>query len=175
MNMTFDFKTANIITCLRIVCAFALIPCQMFSRWFYIFYAVGGVSDLLDGFAARHFGKETKLGARLDTVADAVFFAAVLIKIYIYVSVPLWITVWICCVALIKCVNVVNGFVLRRQFVSEHTVANKICGILLFAIPPCLGALPWTAALIVMALTCAVATFAAVEEEHYIRIGKEIH
>lgn len=165
---------ANIITCLRIACALGLIFCPLFSTWFYILYLVGGVSDVLDGFVARHFGKETKLGAGLDTIADVAFFIVVLIKLFVFVPIPLWITVWIGCIALIKCVNAVTGFIMYGRFISEHTAANKICGVLLFVFPLCICALPQTAARLFAALICAVTSFAAVQEWDHIRTGKEI-
>ena len=165
---------ANIITGIRIACAPILIFCPTFSAWFYALYILCGVSDVLDGFAARRFGKETKLGARLDTVADIAFTAVVLVKVVRAVYIPLWLTVWIACIALIKCANIISGLVLYKRFPAEHTLMNKICGALLFAVPLCIGNFPWQAAMVLMILTCAAATFAAIQEGHYIRAGKEI-
>ena len=165
---------ANIITSIRIVCAAALIFCPTFSSWFYLFYILGGISDVLDGIAARHFGKETNLGARLDTVADIVFTAIVIIKVVLSVNVPLWIIIWIICIAVIKCINIISGFVIGGRFVSEHTVMNKLCGILLFAVPLCIGNFPWQPVAVLIILTCVLATIAAIQEGHYIRTGKEI-
>ena len=162
------------ITGIRIVCALALIFCPTFSAWFYALYLLGGVSDVLDGIAARHFGIETKLGARLDTIADTVFTVVVIIKVVRAIRIPMWLLVWTACIAVIKVVNIVSGFALYKRFVSEHTVMNKICGALLFAIPLCVGRLPWQPVALLMILTCAVASFAAVQEGHYIRTGKEI-
>ena len=165
---------ANIITGFRIVCALALGFCPTFSIWFYVFYLLGGISDVFDGIAARHFGKETKLGAQLDTIADIVFVIIVLIKVVSAVSIPMWLIIWTICIAVIKCINIISGFVIYKRFVSEHTVMNKICGVLLFAIPLCIGIFPWKPVAALMILTCAAATFAAVQEGHYIRTGKEI-
>ena len=165
---------ANIITGIRIACAVALIFCPTFSIPFYALYLLGGVSDVLDGIAARHFGKETRLGAQLDTIADFVFAAVVIIKVVRAVRLPVWLIVWIVCIAVLKCVNVIRGFVIHKRFLAEHTVMNKICGVLLFAIPLCIGWLPWQAAAGSTALTCAAATAAAIQEGHYIRAGKEI-
>lgn len=165
---------ANIITCVRIVCALALIWCPMYSAWFYALYIAGGISDVLDGMVARRFGKETKLGAKLDTIADIVFVAVVLIKVLRTISIPMWLTIWIACIAVIKCSNIICGFVVCKRFVSEHTIMNKICGILLFAIPLCIGRLPWQTVAALLVLTCVLATLAAVQEGRYIRAGKEI-
>ena len=164
---------ANIITSFRILCALALLFCPAFSRSFYILYLLGGLSDVLDGIAARRLGKETEFGARLDTIADIVFTAVVLIKVVRAVVFPKWIIVWIICIAVIKCINVISGYVIYKRFVSEHTVMNKICGVLLFAIPLCIGRFPWQIVAVLMILTCAAATFAAVQEGHLIRSWKE--
>ncbi|MBQ0135065.1 MAG: CDP-alcohol phosphatidyltransferase family protein [Clostridiales bacterium] len=165
---------ANLITCLRILCGIGLLACAPFSSPFYCLYLLGGVSDVLDGFAARHFGTETRLGAQLDTAADIVFTAAVLIKVLPTVPLPLGLILWTVSIAVIKGINVISGFVMYKRFVAEHTVMNKLCGILLYAIPLCIGILPPRPVAVLISVTCAAAAFAAVQEGHYIRTGKEI-
>ena len=165
---------ANFITCIRIFCSLALIPCSVFSKWFYVLYILGGISDALDGFAARHMGKETKFGADFDTVADIVFSVIVIVKVVQIVSFSVWMVVWIIGIAAIKCINIAVGFVSYKKFLSEHTVMNKICGAFLLAIPLCIGILPRKIVTILIVLTCTMATFAAVQEGHYIRKGKEV-
>lgn len=162
------------ITCLRIVCALVLFFCPTFSGAFYLFYIFAGISDVLDGFAARHWGQETALGAKLDTIADIVFTAVVLVKLLLSVHIPLWLICWALVIAGIKCFNIVCGFILYKHFVAEHTLANKICGVLLFLLPLCIGHFPWQGSAILCILICALSTFAAVQEGHYIRTGKEI-
>lgn len=165
---------ANAITCIRIACAAGLIFCPAFTAWFYALYLIGGVSDVLDGIAARHFGKATKFGARLDTAVDIVFTAAVLIKLVRSMDIPAWIILWIVCIAIIKCVNIIGGFVIYKRFIAEHTIPNKLCGVLLFAIPLCVNLLPPQPVRFLMILTCAAATAAAVQEGHYFFAGKEV-
>ena len=165
---------ANAITSVRILCALVLIFCKTFSRCFYILYIFGGISDVLDGIVARYLGKETKLGAQLDTFADIIFALIVIIKIVQASSIPVWITVWVICIAVIKCINIISGFIVEKRFVSEHTILNKTCGVILFAIPLCINRLPRQAVTILIILTCAIATIAAIQEGHYIRTGKEI-
>ena len=165
---------ANFITGIRIVCGILLLFYPAFSIEFYFIYTLGGISDALDGFAARHFGKETVFGSKLDTVADIIFFVTSVFKIMTTVSFPLWLVLWILGIAFIKTINIAGGWILKKQFVSEHTVMNKICGIMLIAVPFLIKNYPSAETEIVMITVCAVSTFAAVQEGHFIRTGKEI-
>ena len=163
---------ANVISGIRIVCGLFLFFCVPFSKWFYLFYLLGGVSDVLDGYVARRTGTESDFGAKLDTAADIVFFAAVLTAMMKAVRFPLWLTVWIIAVAVIKCVNVISGFVLCKRFVAAHTGMNKLCGVLFFIVPLCINRVRWQAVAVLILLTCIAATFAAMQEGHYIRSEK---
>lgn len=166
---------ANLITGIRILCALLLINCPIFSIWYYFFYLIGGISDILDGMVARKFGKETKLGAQFDTIADIIFSVVVIVQVMRVISLPLWLIIWIVCIAIIKVVSVISGFFYYKKFVSEHTIMNKICGILLFAAPLCIVQFPLQPVVMLTVLTCGVATFAAVQEYHYIHFGKEMN
>lgn len=166
---------ANGISGIRIVCALGLIFCPTFSAWFYVLYIIAGLSDVLDGLVARGLGKETKLGAQLDTIADIVFALIVIIKVVCAVSFPLWLILWIIGIAVVKCYNIVIGFVMHKRFVSEHTVLNKMCGILLFVIPLCIGWFPQRPMTISIIFISLIATVAAVQEGYYIRKGKMIN
>ena len=165
--------TANALTAVRILCALILCFCPAFSKRFYAVYLLGGASDVLDGIAARHSGKASAFGARFDTVSDIVFTAVMLIKIIRAVSFPVWLILWIVCIAVMKGINILCGFVLYKRFVSEHTVLNRLCGVLLFALPFCIGGLfPRIPTAPLFLPVCVTATLAAVQEGHYIRIGK---
>lgn len=144
---------ANFITGIRIACAVILIFCPTFSRWFFVLYVLGCISDILDGIVARHSGKETQFGASFDTIADIIFTIIVIIKIVHTVNIPVWIIVWTCCIAVIKCISIINGFVIYKRFISEHTVMNKICGVLLFAIPLYIGWFPRQPVAVLIILT----------------------
>ncbi len=165
---------ANVITGIRVVCALSLIFCPTFSIWFYGLYILGGISDVVDGIIARHFGKETKFGARFDTVADIIFTAVVIIKTVFAIHIPRWLIIWIICIAIFKCANIISAFIIHKRFICEHTVLNKICGILLFATLPCIGLFPWQPVAVLIVVTCCVATVAAAREYYYIRTGKVI-
>ena len=71
---------------------------------------------------------------------------------------------------MIKIINLLSGYVLRKEIVVLHTVMNRVTGILLFALPLTLSfiALNYSGAVV-----GAVATFAAIQEGHLIRTGAE--
>lgn len=158
--------TANIITALRFVCSIALLFFPAFSPAFYALYAAAGLSDMIDGAVARRTGTVSELGSKLDTAADLVMVVACLIKLLPVLHIPAWLLIWIIVIAVIKAVNVISGYVMRKKLVVMHTVMNKVTGVLLFILPLTLTFVDvrWSGAAV-----CAVATFAAVQEGHLIR------
>ena len=93
---------ANAISIIRIPASIALLFCRAFSPAFYVFYIAAGLSDMLDGFVARKTDTVSKLGARLDTIADFVFVVVCLIKLLPVLSVPAWLYAWIGMIVLIN-------------------------------------------------------------------------
>ncbi|MCR5138177.1 MAG: CDP-alcohol phosphatidyltransferase family protein [Oscillospiraceae bacterium] len=161
---------ANAISIFRITASIALLFCQAFSPAFYVFYIAAGLSDMLDGFVARKTDTASKLGARLDTIADFVLVIVCLIKLLPVLSVPVWLYGWIGMIALIKVGNIVSGFAVQKRFVTVHSVMNKATGALLFLFPLTIPAVPLKCSAIIV---CAAATFAAIQEGHFIRTGRE--
>ena len=92
---------ANTITFFRIAASIVLLSCSVFSPAFYAFYIAAGLSDMLDGFVARKTDTVSKLGARLDTMADFVFVVVCLIKLLPVLRIPAWLYIWIGIIALI--------------------------------------------------------------------------
>ena len=162
---------ANILTGSRILFSIALLFLPVFSFWFYALYLAGGLTDMTDGTVARKTKTESEFGSRLDTVADFVFAVTAFIKIVPEIEVPKWLIIWVCVVAVIKVINIVSGFVCQKKLVCEHTLMNKITGLLLFLLPLTLGFIELKFS---GAAVCAIATFAAIQEGHYIRTGKEV-
>ena len=161
---------ANTITFFRIAASIVLLFCPVFSPAFYVFYIAAGLSDMLDGFVARKTDTVSKLGARLDTMADFVFVVVCLIKLLPVLRISAWLYGWIGIIALIKVINIISGFVVQKRFVTVHSVMNKVAGALLFLLPLTLPAVPLKYTAIVV---CAAATFAAIQEGHFIRTGRE--
>ena len=161
---------ANTITFFRIAASIVLLFCPVFSPAFYVFYIAAGLSDMLDGFVARKTDTVSKLGARLDTIADFVLVVVCLIKLLPVLRIPAWLYIWIGIITLIKVVNIISGFIVQKRFVTVHSVMNKATGALLFLLPLTISTVPVKASVIVV---CTVATFAAIQEGHLIRTGRE--
>ena len=160
---------ANIITGSRILFSIALLFFPAFSPWFYALYLVAGVTDMIDGTIARKTGKANEFGARLDSIADIVFVVVCLIKLIPVVGIPVWLYVWIGIIALIRIINIVSGLIMQKRFVLLHTITNKVTGLLLFVLPL---TVPFMDLKYTAIPVCAVATFAAIQEGHFIRMGK---
>ncbi|MBR1451302.1 MAG: CDP-alcohol phosphatidyltransferase family protein, partial [Lachnospiraceae bacterium] len=61
---------ANIITLIRIMLSISLLFCKALSPTFYALYIAAGVSDMIDGAAARITETVSEFGSKLDTIAD---------------------------------------------------------------------------------------------------------
>ena len=152
---------ANIITCIRIAFSVVLLGCPVFTPVFYLLYIAAGISDMIDGAVARKTGTVSKLGSRLDTIADIVFTVVCLIKLLPLMEVPVWIYIWISVIAIIKLLNIVMGYIRRKELVAVHSVINKITGCLLFIFPLTMTFLDLKYSAVVI---CTVATIAAFYE-----------
>ncbi len=159
---------ANTITCIRIISAIALLFCPVFSPVFYALYITAGVSDMIDGAAARKTGTVSEFGSKLDTAADFVLVVVCLIKLIPVIHIPTFLVIWIIAIAVIRAVNLISGYVVRKETVVLHTAMNKATGILLFVLPLTLTFIDLKYS---GAVVSALATFAAVQEGHLIRTG----
>ena len=161
---------ANAVTFFRMAAGIVLLFCPVFSPAFYVFYIAAGLSDMLDGFAARRTNTVSRFGARLDTMADFVLVVVCLIKLFPILSIPAWLYGWIGLIALIKAVNIISGFAVQKRFAAVHSVMNKATGALLILLPLTIRVVPLKYSAVVV---CAAATLAAIQEGHFIRTGRE--
>ena len=146
-----------------------LLFCPVLSPAFFILYIAAGASDMIDGAVARKTATVSKFGSRLDTIADIVFVAVCLIKVLPVLEIPIWLCIWIAIIAFIKAVNIIAGYIRQKEFISVHSLINKVTGGLLFVFPMTLAFmdLRYSAAVV-----CMVATAAAVYEGYLIQVGQ---
>ena len=162
---------ANVITGFRILVSAVLLFCPVFSPIFYVLYLIAGLSDMVDGIIARNTDSVSEFGSRLDGVADFVFVAVCLIRVLPVLDIPIWLYVWTAVIFFVKIINIISGYVMQKRYVAVHTTMNKATGVLLFMLPLTLTIVPLNYSGIPI---CSVATFAAVQEGHFIRTGKGI-
>jgi CDP-diacylglycerol--glycerol-3-phosphate 3-phosphatidyltransferase len=154
-------QVANAISLGRILGAVILLLTEPLSVMFFIFYAICCVSDVLDGYIARKTKTTSRLGERLDSIADLVL-AAVLLCIFIpLLTLELWMLWWIGIIAFIRILSLVIGGIKYRTLSSLHTYANQVTGAALVCFPILFH---FTGLAITMRILCGIATLSAFEE-----------
>lgn len=127
----------NFITSIRIVGAIALIFLVPFSIPFFIVYSLCGFTDLLDGYIARKFHLESKLGSILDSVSDLFFLGIMAYKIFPKLVELLSFWNWL--IIIIPTFLHISSYIICafkfKKFSSLHTYANKIMSASIFFYP----------------------------------------
>lgn len=151
---------ANALTAARIVLAVNMLFWPTLSVPFAVFYLLAGLTDMADGFAARITHTESAVGAKLDSTADAVFFAVCALKILPRLSLDGWIWAWIILIAVMRIAAAAVRVSRSRSYAPPHTPADKLTGLLLFLFPM---AIPLADIDLLAAIICVFATAAAVK------------
>ena len=157
-------RLPNVISVLRIAGSISLLFCDVKGWPFWSLYVLCGLSDILDGWLARRLHAETEAGAILDSVSDIVFVACCAIRLLPVLEIPVWLCIWAGIIVTIKIINQISALIVCKRVCFPHTVANKLTGFLLFLTVPTVFC-----SVIPVSIVAAIATFAAVQEGHYIR------
>ncbi len=153
----------NIISFCRIILSLVLLLLMNSITLFVILYLIIGLSDIADGYIARKYNMVTPAGARLDSIADFVFYMVLLIMLFLQYkwvvseNILLFVTVLIVRLSSITVSKIKFG-----RVVFIHTIANKITGLLVFVSIPLLVAFQITGYVLIAVLTVAI--LSAVEE-----------
>ena len=154
----------NAISALRFLGAVCLLFFGVESCAFWAIYFICGLSDMADGYLARKLGCENKTGALLDSLADLAFVICCYFKLIHVLAFPKWLWIWGGVIVAIKAINQICALVMYKKCFFPHTIANKVAGVLLFlAVPTAF----WS--FISIIIVAGVATFAAIQEGHFIR------
>jgi len=150
----------NILSFSRIVLALILPLTEPLSLPFLAVFAVCGLTDVLDGFAARRLDACTEHGHAIDSMADVVLAVVLLYCIIPAVQWGAWMVLWIAAIAAVRlfAFGFGSGRFGRPAFV--HTYLNKAAGAAIFLAP---FLLVLVGTLITIALVCAVASVSAAE------------
>ena len=160
----------NALSALRFLGAVCLLFFGVESCAFWVIYFVCGLSDMADGYLARKLGCESKTGAMLDSLADLAFVICCCFKLIPALAFPKWLWIWGGVIVATKIINQISALVMHKRCIFPHTIANKVTGVLLFVGVPLTVFLE---SIVPMVIVAVVATFAAVQEGHFIRTGLE--
>lgn len=162
----------NFISLIRIAGTAWLLFIEPLSPLFIGVYTLTGITDVLDGTIARRYGTTSELGAKLDSVADLLFYLVMLIRIFpvMWVTLPkkIWIAVGL--VLLVRGLAYLTAAIKYNRFAAQHTYMNKATGLMVFGVPyaiilPIATPYCWS--------VCAVAMAASAEELIIHLISKE--
>ena len=125
-------RIPDLLSASRIALCLPLLLVDAMTLPFWVLYLIAGLTDIFDGFLARRWGVESKFGARLDSLADFVFVIAVGYKLFPWLKLPATLWMMIGLIAMVKIVNAISSYVVKRRIEFLHTKANKLTGFLLF-------------------------------------------
>lgn len=162
------WNTADTVTSVRIIASLLLLFLPLRSTRFIAVYTFTGLTDILDGWLARKTGTTSDFGARLDSVADLLFYGIVLFRLIPVLWQLLPVEIWyvVAGVLLVRLAAYVTAAVKYHQFASLHTWLNKLTGAAIFLLPYVLVASTGIA----YSWTICILAFAASLEELLIHI-----
>jgi len=149
-------------------------PNETYRWWAVGVFTVAALSDLLDGYIARHFNQHSRIGEVLDPIADKSLVLTAIITLSVVQwgddwSIPIWFTVLV----IARDVIIVGGamilqFMNQRVHIDPHW-SGKACTFLL------LVTLGWVMLKIIplspLYPTCVTAFFVVLSGYFYIREG----
>lgn len=156
-------SVADWFTVFRIVGSISLIFIKPFSVVFFVMYGLCGVSDVFDGMIARATKTVSSFGAKLDSVADLLFYSILLLKIFPTLWEKLPVAIWygVATVLVIRISAYIVAAAKYHRFASSHTYLNKLTGLMIFFVP-CVINLSW--AVIYCWVICAVSGISSLNE-----------
>lgn len=115
---------ADLLTALRIPLAIAFVLTPS-TQWRIVILWLAGLSDFVDGFAARHWGS-SRLGAVLDPVADKVFTISAFGVVLVSGALTWWEIAALLSRDILAALAFIATVVLQRPAAIEARVAGKL-------------------------------------------------
>lgn len=131
------WNASDTITSLRIVLSLFLPFLPLGSTGFFTAYTFAGLTDALDGWLARKTGTASEFGARLDSIADLLFYGILLLRLFpvFWQTLPMAMWFFVAAIVLIRLAVYTAAAVRYHQFASLHTWLNKLTGVGVFLLP----------------------------------------
>lgn len=127
----------NIITSFRIIGTFLLLFLPPLTSLFFFLYTLCGISDAVDGWVARKTNTSSEFGAKLDSIADLLFYVLVILKLFpiLWRLLPTWFWYIVGGIVIIRLISYLTAAIKFHRFASLHTKLNKITGASVFLLP----------------------------------------
>ncbi len=128
------FKAANILTSVRII---SVVPMFVFFFRGYLYvalvlYFLAAFTDIADGYIARRYSQETRMGLMLDPIGDILSTESVYLFLLIESEIPLWLFILLT----FRYFEFFTGLILLYYFdkrpVLRATITGKIVGVIQF-------------------------------------------
>lgn len=158
-----QWNTADTVTAVRMAASLFLLFLPLYSGRFFIVYTIAGLTDALDGWLARKTGTENEFGARLDSIADLMFYGALLVRLFpvLWQSFPMVIWYDVLIILLVRLISYAMAAVRYHRFAALHTRLNKLTGGAVFLLPYVLAV---STGVVYSWAVCILAFVAALEE-----------
>lgn len=160
---THRLNTADVITILRISGTTLLVSLQPLSAGFFLLYSLTGLTDVLDGWIARKTKTASDFGAKLDSIADLLFYAVMLFRVFpsLWNNLPGKIWYAVAAIGIVRILAYLIAAVKYLRFAALHTYMNKLTGMAVFLVP---FLLVTKYATVFCWAVCVVAAVASLEE-----------
>ncbi|EXJ14655.1 CDP-alcohol phosphatidyltransferase family protein [Imhoffiella purpurea] len=111
----------NIISVLRLIAVIPVVYLLLAKEfgWALLLFAAAGASDGLDGFLAKHYGWQSRLGGILDPLADKALLICCFLVLGALGLIPLWLVLAV----IFRDLVIVGGAVLYNYRVAELEAA----------------------------------------------------
>jgi cardiolipin synthase len=111
----------NIISVLRLIAVIPVVYLLLVDEfgWALVLFAAAGASDGLDGFLAKHYGWQSRLGGILDPLADKTLLVCCFLVLGALGLIPIWLVLAV----VFRDLVIVGGAVLYNYRVEEVEAA----------------------------------------------------
>jgi cardiolipin synthase len=118
----------NIITVCRILLVYPVIALMLDGRfdWALGLFVVAGVSDAVDGFLAKYFHWQSRLGSYLDPIADKLLLICSYVALAWLGLLPAWLTALVVVRDVVIFSGAVAYYFLLRPFEGQPLLLSKL-------------------------------------------------
>lgn len=111
----------NIISILRLIAVIPVVYLLVVHEfgWALVLFAAAGISDGLDGFLAKHYGWQSRLGGLLDPLADKTLLVCCFLVLGAHDLIPLWLALAV----IFRDLLIVSGALLYNYRIAEVEAA----------------------------------------------------